>query len=207
MTCGANRAAAGVPRRGPPTRGAPLDRMPPSIRRARSATACAGPAPSNATSRCSSSARWPNPHALVESVAESVRHVPPFTLTLGGGGAFPNARRASVLWLGVREGSDALSELAGMIPREPDHVPYRAHLTLARVARGYGTRGRDARARDLRHLVTALDACTESDVDRRRRRALRERCTPTVGAHRTGALQARGRGTRARVRTQARRVS
>ena len=97
------------------------------------------------------------PARLVESVTESVGRVPPFSLGLGGGGAFPNARRASVVWIGVREGSDALRELAGMIPSEPDHVPYRAHLTLARVSRGG-----DTRARDVRGLVTALDALAPS---------------------------------------------
>ncbi len=62
----------------------------------------------------------------------------------------------------MREGSDALRELAGMIPSEPDHVPYRAHLTLARVSRVRDSRGGDARARDVRELVTALDALAPS---------------------------------------------
>lgn len=95
------------------------------------------------------------PARLVESVSESVRRVPPFTLGLGGGGAFPNARRASVVWIGVREGSEAMRELAAAVasaPREPDDRPFHPHLTLARVNR----------ARDLRVLVTALDALAPS---------------------------------------------
>jgi RNA 2',3'-cyclic 3'-phosphodiesterase len=88
---------------------------------------------------------------LTESVAESLLRSGRFTLTLGGGGAFPNGRRASVLWLGVREGGDAFADLAA--PFADDDRPFRAHLTLARVAK----------ARDLRAVVTALDACGESE--------------------------------------------
>jgi 2'-5' RNA ligase len=84
---------------------------------------------------------------VAQFVAESVRRREPFSLSLGGGGAFPNARRASVLWLGVHEGSDRLAELAA--PFATDDRPYRAHLTLARVSK----------ARDLRAAVDALDGC------------------------------------------------
>jgi 2'-5' RNA ligase len=87
----------------------------------------------------------PDADALAEFVADSVRAREPFTLDLGGGGAFPDPRRASVLWLGVREGSDALAALA-------DEHPFRAHLTLARAR----TR------RDVRAAVAALDACGAS---------------------------------------------
>lgn len=75
----------------------------------------------------------------------------PFVLSLGGGGAFPNPRRASVLWLGLREGSDALTALAEDLG--PHDRPYRPHLTLARANR----------AHDLRAAIAALDACGSSD--------------------------------------------
>jgi 2'-5' RNA ligase len=84
-------------------------------------------------------------------VTDAVRAREPFTLSLGGGGAFPNARRASVLWLGTRQGSEALAALAE--PFAEDDRPFRAHLTLARVAK----------SRDLRAVVAALDACRESE--------------------------------------------
>ena len=90
---------------------------------------------------------------LTESVAESVRRIPPFTLALGGGGGFPSPRRASVLWLGVTTGAAELAALAGVINAataplgfEADDRPFRAHLTLARVNR----------ARDVRALVEQL---------------------------------------------------
>jgi 2'-5' RNA ligase len=92
---------------------------------------------------------------LAESVTESVRRIPPFTLALGGGGAFPSPRRASVLWLGVTTGAAELAALAGAITDatapfgfEADDRPFRAHLTLARVNR----------ARDVRALVEQLSS-------------------------------------------------
>lgn len=100
------------------------------------------------------------PSALADSVAESVRRIAPFSVALGGAGAFPNARRGSVLWLGVRDGADELAALAASVTDATashgfvaDDRPFRAHLTLARVAR----------SRDLRAVVTALDECGESE--------------------------------------------
>jgi 2'-5' RNA ligase len=92
----------------------------------------------------------PDAESLAAFVAESVRRRAPFTLSLGGGGAFPDTRRASVLWVGVRQGSGELSELAA--PFADDDRPFRAHLTLARASR----------SRDVRAAVDALDACGES---------------------------------------------
>ena len=93
----------------------------------------------------------PDVDPLAEFVADSVLRREPFTLSLGGGGAFPNPRRASVLWLGTRQGSEAFAALAE--PFSEDDRPFRAHLTLARVAK----------SRDVRDVVAALDACGESD--------------------------------------------
>jgi 2'-5' RNA ligase len=63
-----------------------------------------------------------------------------FSMALGSMGAFPNPKRATVLWLGVPRGSDELSELAltceeavqaaGM---PPEDRPFRPHLTLSRI--------------------------------------------------------------------------
>jgi len=94
----------------------------------------------------------PDAESLAVFVADAVLPRAPFTVTLGGGGAFPNARRASVLWLGVRQGEDGVAGLAA--PFADDDRPFRAHLTLARVDK----------TRDLRAAVAALDACGESDA-------------------------------------------
>ncbi len=58
---------------------------------------------------------------------------------LGGIGAFPNARRARVLWLGLAMGSELFHALAREVGQrlaplgyEQPERPYHAHLTLAR---------------------------------------------------------------------------
>jgi 2'-5' RNA ligase len=96
---------------------------------------------------------------LVAALAGMGATVAPFTLGLAGGGAFPSPRRASVLWLGVQQGSDELAALATALTGataplgfEPEDRPYRAHLTLARANRG----------RDVRALVDQLDAAAPS---------------------------------------------
>jgi 2'-5' RNA ligase len=96
--------------------------------------------------------RVADPATLTESVAESFQRFSPFTLVLGGGGAFPDVRRASVLWVGVQRGRDELGELAAAVAA-PDDRPYRAHLTLARARR----------ARDVRAAIATVDACGESE--------------------------------------------
>jgi 2'-5' RNA ligase len=63
-----------------------------------------------------------------------------FPLRAGGAGAFPDARRPKVLWLGLAEGGEQAASLAQSIedalaainiPREKK--PFRPHLTLGRV--------------------------------------------------------------------------
>ncbi|WP_319583003.1 RNA 2',3'-cyclic phosphodiesterase [uncultured Pseudodesulfovibrio sp.] len=63
-----------------------------------------------------------------------------FTLRAGGAGAFPDAKRPKVIWLGLVEGGEQAAALAGSIedalaaidtPREKK--PFRPHLTLGRI--------------------------------------------------------------------------
>lgn len=64
----------------------------------------------------------------------------PFPIHLDAIGAFPNARKATVIWIGVDEGVAGLTELneitesasqsAGL---EPEDRPFHPHLTLARA--------------------------------------------------------------------------
>jgi 2'-5' RNA ligase len=63
-----------------------------------------------------------------------------FDLRFAGLGAFPNAGRAKVLWIGCDEGAAALIRLAGVVEKAADHAgfaseatPYRPHLTLSRL--------------------------------------------------------------------------
>ena len=63
-----------------------------------------------------------------------------FTAALGPLGAFPNARRARVLWAGMTEGAERLTALARALEAalarngfdQADH-PFSAHLTIGRV--------------------------------------------------------------------------
>lgn len=64
----------------------------------------------------------------------------PFRLGLGGIGAFPDPRRATVVWVGVDRGVDRLHDLAAFCEEAaqgaglaPEDRPFRPHLTLARV--------------------------------------------------------------------------
>ncbi len=79
------------------------------------------------------------PKLLQRAVARLV-HVAPFRVELAGTGAFPNARAAKVLWIGIGEGTSALAKLARKLdaagvgagaPRE--RRPFRAHLTAGRL--------------------------------------------------------------------------
>lgn len=79
-------------------------------------------------------------YTAVEVVQTIARAQRPFTLTLGGVGAFPNVERPNVIWIGATQGQEELVGLARDLDsalarerfrREPK--PPKAHLTLARV--------------------------------------------------------------------------
>jgi 2'-5' RNA ligase len=70
-----------------------------------------------------------------------------FAARLGEVGAFPSARRARVLWLGLSLGAEALVALAGRLEQalvargfepglEPGGRPFSAHLTIGRLREG-----------------------------------------------------------------------
>ena len=78
--------------------------------------------------------------AAAGAIERSVSAQPAFDLTLGGTGAFPNPRRPSVLWIGVRKGAEPLASLAGAVETglaglgfEREKRPFSAHLTLGRI--------------------------------------------------------------------------
>ena len=64
----------------------------------------------------------------------------PFVVRFGALGAFPRARRATVLWLGVDQGGEALTQVAGAcdeaaqaVGYEPEGRPFHPHVTLSRI--------------------------------------------------------------------------
>jgi 2'-5' RNA ligase len=63
-----------------------------------------------------------------------------FTIAFTGLGAFPNPRRAKVLWIGIDEGAPALVEVAGLVERAAVSAGFTAesrrfhpHVTIARL--------------------------------------------------------------------------
>lgn len=63
-----------------------------------------------------------------------------FTVRLAGLGAFPNPRRATVLWVGMDRGEEQLTRLAEAVEEavtaagvDPEERPFRPHLTIARI--------------------------------------------------------------------------
>ncbi|MCA9113927.1 MAG: RNA 2',3'-cyclic phosphodiesterase [Planctomycetaceae bacterium] len=77
--------------------------------------------------------------ALGEALREAASSCPPFRLRFEGIGAFPNAKRPSVLWVGVHD-ADPLQEIVARL--EPllaalgfpaERLPFYPHLTLARI--------------------------------------------------------------------------
>jgi 2'-5' RNA ligase len=91
-----------------------------------------------------------------------------FDVTIGGAGTFPNDARPRALWLGLRAGGPALSDLAATVDRAlvaggwpPEPRPFRAHLTLARAD------GVPAGAAIAAQLIEAAAALRiESRIDR-----------------------------------------
>jgi 2'-5' RNA ligase len=71
----------------------------------------------------------------IEDVAVST---PPVATRVDGLGAFPNERRARVLWAGLEDGAGRLRELAGALDRAlvrefpPEKRAFTPHLTVAR---------------------------------------------------------------------------
>jgi 2'-5' RNA ligase len=77
---------------------------------------------------------------VAEAATESAAGSRGFAAALGRLGAFPDPRRARVIWIGMSEGGEALVTLAGGLDRAlarrgfgaPDK-PFSPHLTLGRV--------------------------------------------------------------------------
>ncbi len=106
----------------------------------------------------------------IAALPEAARGVVPFRLTLAGLGTFPRSGPARVLWIGCREGREALEELARRVEAAfvaagitPEERPFTAHLTLARAkdpcagreatALARGRAGLEAGAIDVHELV------------------------------------------------------
>ena len=101
------------------------------------------------------------PRLLTALEAASHSH-PPFNLSLGAFGVFPNPNNPRVLWVGLNGDLAPLAQIQASVEEhccalglDPDRRPFTPHLTLGRVRRSLPTS-----QRDLVH--TALQAETNA---------------------------------------------
>jgi len=92
---------------------------------------------------------------IIAGLETAVVGAKPFTLELGGFGAFPNPRRPQVVWIGV-DAIPPLEILQHRVEREMHRIgfplegrPFHPHLTLGRVRK-------NVRTRDVPNIDTAL---------------------------------------------------
>lgn len=110
--------------------------------------------------------------ALEQAIAETSVGVSPFELRFSGVGAFPNANRPNVIWVGAQGDLEMAAALAGKIEiacralgylRE-EH-PFEPHLTLGRIKRDSGARERAEIARMIAAAPTReVGSCTFTSV-------------------------------------------
>jgi RNA 2',3'-cyclic 3'-phosphodiesterase len=79
---------------------------------------------------------------LVAGLRAALEPVPAFALRLGGAGAFPSPQRASVAWIGVRDGRESLMAVADAVHAGTellgfarDERVFRPHVTVGRLAK------------------------------------------------------------------------
>lgn len=99
--------------------------------------------------------------AVGDAVAPWVHRLPPPGVRLVGGGAFPDARRPKVLWIGAEAALGSLvSAMDGALARlgfAPEERPFVPHLTVGRVRDGRADRLVDA-LRELGEIATFTPA-------------------------------------------------
>jgi len=77
---------------------------------------------------------------LTSRIETSIRGFRKFDYICAGTGVFPNVHRPRVLWLGITQGSDMLSNLSKILdeflramPIESETREFKAHITLGRI--------------------------------------------------------------------------
>ncbi len=85
--------------------------------------------------------------SIFKSIEEPVRNTLPFSIKVQGMGAFPHLKNPRVIWLGLVNGSQALTSLQEKVETQLDKIgfqpedrPFHPHLTLGRTK---SSRGKD----------------------------------------------------------------
>jgi len=82
---------------------------------------------------------------MVDEVCEEMNSITfkPFEIELRGMGAFPNLRRVRVVWVGIRGGSEVITDIFNQLENglcklgfTPDRRGFSPHITIARVRSG-----------------------------------------------------------------------
>jgi RNA 2',3'-cyclic 3'-phosphodiesterase len=104
-----------------------------------------------------------NLQVLSKILAAETMKCPPFVMSAGGIGAFPNHRRPRVIWVGVKAPS-VLENLQRNIEGEtrrlgysPEERPFSPHLTIGRVSH-------TAKPQDIRQLSETLVNLNTGDL-------------------------------------------
>jgi 2'-5' RNA ligase len=98
-----------------------------------------------------------NLERLAETLRSAAAEQAAFPISVGGLGAFPTARRARILWIGLQAPSDlaalqrALESVAARMGYAPEDRPFSPHLTIGRV-------GQSVTTADLQKVRSAVEA-------------------------------------------------
>lgn len=102
--------------------------------------------------------------ALERAIARVCNEFAPFTLTIGGAGAFPNTRKPNVIWVGARGQVDVAARLAEQIDAAcatfgfaREERAFTPHLTLGRVKR-------DASPSERQRIGALIESAHISDL-------------------------------------------
>lgn len=82
------------------------------------------------------------PEADLDAVRQVLSSVPfePFTFQAGRGGFFPNSYKPRITWVGLKQGAESTTALAGQVEAAliplgfaPEERPFHPHLTIGRI--------------------------------------------------------------------------
>ena len=108
---------------------------------------------------------------LIRVVTHSVRHIDSFDLTFQGVDAFPNRESPKTIWIGCREGSEELIQLAASIDEGLFSIGYpketrrfSPHLTIGRVKKSVQGLTQGLTSLFAEHRDPLFGSCSVSEV-------------------------------------------
>ncbi|MBU4303753.1 MAG: RNA 2',3'-cyclic phosphodiesterase [Candidatus Omnitrophica bacterium] len=83
---------------------------------------------------------------ITRAMAEAVKGINPFVISLAALGAFPSLREARVIWVGINKGREESEKIAQRLQvslkniAPQDDKPFKSHITIGRVKSGRSMR-------------------------------------------------------------------